>query len=235
MINQKPVYLLAGGRGGRRRTPDPLIQAVFRETGLASPTVAYVGTASDDDAGFFTYMAEFLRQAGARQVNHARICSEGALKKAQDILKVADAVFISGGDVDIGMRVLEEKNMIEFLAKLYGKGTLFFGFSAGSIILAKEWVRWRDPDDDSTAELFPCLGLAPVICDTHDEQGDWKELKAALKLGKDNTIGYGIVSGAAIKVFPNGKIEALGGAIHRYIHHGERVDRIADILPINNI
>jgi peptidase E len=125
--------------------------------------------------------------------------------------------------------------MVDFLFQLYQQGKPFFGVSAGSIMLAKEWVRWRDPDDDSTAELFPCLGFAPVICDTHDEENDWQELKAALKLAEDNVIGYGIVSGAAIKVFPDGKTEALGGAIYRYVHHGERVDRISDILPINSM
>jgi len=132
------------------------------------------------------------------------------------------------------MEVLREKGMVDFLFQLYQQGKPFFGLSAGSIMLAKEWVRWRDPDDDSTAELFPCLGFAPVICDTHDEENDWQELKAALKLEKDNTIGYGIVSGAAIKVFPDGRIEALGNITHRYIRHRERVDRMADILPINN-
>lgn len=54
----------------------------------------------------------------------------------------------------------------------------------------------------------------------------------ALKLEEDNTIGYGIVSGTAIKVFPDGSVEALGGATHQYIRHSGRVDRISDILPI---
>jgi len=57
---------------------------------------------------------------------------------AQDILKSADIVFISGGDVDRGIRVLREKNMIDFLTGLYQQGKLFFGTSAGAIMLAKE-------------------------------------------------------------------------------------------------
>ena len=234
-MNQKPVYLLAGSRGRRRRGPDPLIQAVFRETGKASPTVAYVGTASDDNAWFFRMIERELKNAGAGSINHAIITPRKAdLRKARDILAAADIIFISGGDMERGMEVLREKGMVDFLFQLYQQGKPFFGLSAGSIMLAKEWVRWRDPEDDSTAELFPCLGFAPVICDTHDEENDWQELKAALKLEKDNTIGYGIVSGAAIKVFPDGRIEALGNITHRYIRHRERVDRMADILPINN-
>ncbi len=232
MHYKKPVYLLAGGRSGSRTALDSLIQTVFRESGTPSPTIAYVGVANGDDEGFFNRMANIFKETGAYQVNHALITPKNAnLKKAQDILKSAEIVFISGGDVERGMQVLRERNIITFLSNLYGQGKLFFGLSAGSIMLAKEWIRWRNPDDDSTAELFPCLGFAPIICDTHDEQEGWQELKAALKLEQDNMRGYGIATGTAIKAFSDGKIEALGGALHQYIRHGKKVDRSSDILP----
>jgi dipeptidase E len=234
MSDKRPVYLLAGGRPRVRKVPDPLIQAALRESGRVSPTIAYIGTANNDDEGFFNFIAESFREAGAYRVNHALISSEKAnLKRAQDILKSADIVFMSGGDVDRGMRVLREKNMTDFLSELYEQGKSFFGSSAGSIMLAKEWVRWRDPEDNSTAELFPCLGFAPIICDTHDEQEGWQELKTVLRLEESNAKGYGIVTGLAIKVFPGGRVEALGGAIHQYIRRGNRVDRTADILPVS--
>ncbi|MDD5038234.1 MAG: Type 1 glutamine amidotransferase-like domain-containing protein [Dehalococcoidales bacterium] len=234
MNDKKPIYLLAGGRPSNRKTLDYLIQAVFRESGRASPTLAYVGTANEDNEGFFNRMADIFREVGAYKINHAMISPRRAnLTKARDILKSAEIVFISGGDVDRGMQILNEKNMTDFLSELYEQGKLFFGISAGSVMLAKEWVRWRDPDDDSTAELFPCLGFAPIICDTHDEGDGWGELKAALRLEQDNVKGYGIVSGAAIKVFPDGKVEALGGAIHQYIRRGKRVYKSPDILPLS--
>lgn len=229
----KPVYLLAGGRPPDRKKQNSLIQAVFRERGKTSPTIGYIGTASGDDKRFLEFMARELRDSGASHINHAVIASPKAdLKKAKDILKSSDIIFAGGGDVELGVRILQEKKMDEFLRELYREGKVFFGISAGSIMLAKEWVRWRDPENNSTAELFPCLDIAPVICDTHCEQDEWEELQAALKLEEDNTIGYGIVSGTAIKVFPDGSVEALGGVTHQYIRHGGRVDRILDILPI---
>jgi cyanophycinase len=233
-VKTKPVYLLAGGRAGSRRAPDPLIQAVFRESSILSPTVACVGTANGDSEEFFSRTASSFREAGASRVTHALITPEKAdINKARDILKSADIIFVSGGDVERGMVVLEEKNMTGFLKELYSGGKPFFGLSAGSIMLAREWVRWRDPDDDSTAELFPCLGIAPVICDTHSEQDDWEELKMALKLEENNVRGYGIVSGTAIKVFSDGSVESLGGAVHQYLRHGRQIERISDILPVN--
>jgi peptidase E len=113
-------------------------------------------------------------------------------------------------------------------------GKLFFGISAGSIMLAKEWVRWSDPDNDDTAEIFPCLGIAPIICDTHAEQDNWAELQTLLKLEKDDMKGYGITSGTAIKVYPNGEVVSLGGATHHYIRLNGLLHRIDDVIPSTN-
>ena len=83
---------------------------------------------------------------------------EADLKKASNILESADIIFVSGGDVEAGMDVLQEKNMMSFFNELYRQGKPFFGISAGAIMLADRWIRWPDPDDDDSAELFPCLG-----------------------------------------------------------------------------
>ncbi len=231
-ITTKPVFLLAGGRGARRRSPDPLLQAVFRECGVPSPAVAYVGAASGDDRSFFGFITAAFKEAGAGKIKHALIAPSGAdLKKARDILEKSDVIFISGGDVEAGMDVLNEKGMADFIGGLHRQGKPFFGLSAGSIMLAREWVRWRDPDDDATAEIFPCLDIAPVICDTHAEGDDWEELKALLKLEKSGATGYGLPSGAGIKVFPDGRVEAVGGVVTQFVHRGAKVIKGEDILP----
>ncbi|MGP8080366.1 MAG: Type 1 glutamine amidotransferase-like domain-containing protein [Dehalococcoidales bacterium] len=232
MSNLKPVYLFAGGRPRNAQTFNPLFQAVFKESGKTSPTIAYVGVASDDSKAFFLMMSAMLKGAGSGKVRFAALASKKAdVNKAKDILESSDIVYVSGGDVGHGMQILAEKNMTDFIIGLYRWGKPFFGVSAGSIMLAKEWIRWANPEDDNTAEIFPCLGITPVLCDTHGEADGWEELQALLKLEKDNTIGYGIVSGTAIKVCTDGKIEALAGAIHQYQKHNGQVERIEDILP----
>jgi peptidase E len=233
MSKRKPVYLLAGGRSANRRANDLLIREAFRESDKKSPSVGYVGTANDDDGGFFNLLAGMFRENGACEVTHALLTPDNAdTSGAKYILKHSDMVCISGGDVNKGMQILEERQMVNFLAELYQEGKPFFGLSAGSIMLAKEWVRWRNPDDDATAEVFPCLGLAPVLCDTHDEEGGWEELKVLLMLEKDGAIGYGIAAGNALKVFPDGRMEALGGAIHQYASRSGKVKRISDVMPL---
>lgn len=228
----KPIYLIAGGRGSRRKGPDPLLEKVFKGFEIKLPTVAYTGTASGDDKDFFKFISSSFTDAGAVKVTHAVIATDNAdLDKAKKILDEADIVFVSGGDVEAGMEVLQQKNMLGFFNELYKKGKPFFGISAGAIMLAEKWVRWPDPDDDDSAELFPCLGYAPIICDTHDEQGGWEELQAALMLEKKGRIGYGLASGSGIRVMPDGKVEALGGTVYRYIRRAKGVERIED-LPV---
>ena len=232
MSNWKPLYLLAGGREGSTKSTKQILHEVFREIGKESPSIAYVGAASDDNRIFYQFIAGMIKKVADCKVNRVLICSPKAdISKAKEILESADAIFMSGGDVEIGMQILAEKNMTVFLQDLYKQGKLFFGASAGSIMLVREWVCWENPDDDSTAELFPCLGLAQITCDTHAEDDDWTELKMALKLGGDNAQGYGIPSGACLKVYPDGGVAALGGAVVRYALLDGEVKRQADLLP----
>jgi peptidase E len=229
MINPKPVYLLAGGRGSENKA---VFKEVFNEIARPNPLIAYVGVANNEDKTFFRFMGNEVKKAGKCDISHAIIASKKAdLDKARDIMNKADAVFMSGGDVDAGMKVLESKYMLNIFTDLYNGGKVFFGASAGSIMLCREWVRWTDPDDDSTAEIFPCLDIAPVICDTHAEEDEWEELKTALQIKGDKATGYGIPSGACLKVHPDGRTEALGGIIAQYVKSGYEVIRSDDLLP----
>jgi cyanophycinase-like exopeptidase len=228
----RPVYLIGGGRGSRRKGPDPLLEMVFQGFGIKLPVVAYTGTASGDDKDFFGWISGSFKEAGAAKVNHAIIAPDDAdLKKAMKILDSADIVFVSGGDVEAGMEILQQKKMLDFFNGLYKQGKPFFGISAGAIMLASQWVRWPDPDDDDSAELFSCLNYAPVIIDCHDEQGGWGELQSALRLEKKGTTGYGLSSGSGIMVTPDGKVKAMGGKVYQYIRRADKVEQMAN-LPV---
>jgi len=208
------------------------MQAIAEIIGKSEPVIAYVGAASGDNWPFYKMISGILKRACSCQINRILISSKKAdLGKARNDLSSADAVFISGGDVEAGMKILDEKNMTGFMRDLYLKDTLFFGVSAGSIMLASEWVQWRDPEDDSTAGLYPCLGLAPLICDTHAEEDNWEELKTALSLKDEGAVGYGIPSGACLKVQADGRLEALGGTVVCYSRVKGKVKKLRSLLP----
>jgi cyanophycinase-like exopeptidase len=209
-----------------------ILKLVFRNIGVASPTIAYVGSASDDNPGFFQRISGMFKSAGkAKFVLAPTIDEKADIKKTIKTIESADAVFVSGGDVEAGMQVLERRGIAGIFADLYRQGKFFFGVSAGSIMLADKWVRWRDPDDDSTAELFDCLGVAPVICDTHGEGEGWEELRAAITISPEGTMGYGITSNSCLLVQPDGKVEALAGPVARYLSRGKKAVKQPDLVP----
>jgi cyanophycinase-like exopeptidase len=233
MSKQKPVYLMAGGRSSRGTGFDPAMQAIFREIGKKSPTIAYVGVASGEDRGFLKIIGKTIKESIECSLVMPLIAGKKAdIKKAKEILSSADAIFMSGGDVEAGMEILSEKDMGGFVKGLFTEGKLFFGASAGAIMLAREWVRWRDPDDDSTAELFPCMGVANLICDTHAEGDDWEELKAALLLKNEKEIGFGIPTGSCLTIYPDNRVEALGGPVARYFKKNGQVAKMPDLCPV---
>ncbi len=229
----KPILLIGGGRGmERRKGPDPLVAAALGLAGVERPSVAYVGAASGDNAVFRAFLSRLFRKAGAGEVRLAPLCGKRAdPEKARSVIGESDIVFMSGGDVDEGMRVLSEARITGFLRGLYAAGKPFFGISAGSIMLASKWVRWRDPQDDSSVELFPCLGLARVLCDTHGEADGWEELKTLQRLSPSGSICYGITSNAALLVSPDGVVNALGHDVHRFTRKGRNVVRLEDLRP----
>ncbi len=212
-----PLFLIAGGGASPKRWgPDPVMEEAIARIGVPRPEVAYLGAASGDDPAFRVSLSGVLKKAGAARVVLAPLCGKRADSEvARKVLADSDLVFVSGGDVDEGMQVLRRAGMTAFLKTLHRAGKPFLGVSAGSIMLARRWIRWRDPRDDSSAELFPCLGLAPVLCDTHGEAEGWEELRTLLMLSPVGAMGYGIASGTALVFEPDGSIAAVGGEVAR--------------------
>jgi hypothetical protein len=235
--NPKPVYLIAGGPSSKRGLgPNPLLQAALQLAAVKSPSVAYIGAASADNASFRRMIEQLLRAAGAGDVKLVPLCGSRAdSQKARIIMESCHIVFLSGGDVEAGMMVLRNHGLTDFLRDQYDKGKPFFGVSAGSIMLAKSWVRWRDPDIETSAELFPCLGIAQVHCDTHGEEDGWEELEPLTRLIPNGSISYGIPSGAALIAYPDGSVRALDGEVHRFTCKNGIVRQMQSLCPIPDL
>lgn len=233
MNRTKPVYLLSGDSYHHRKSRDPLIREMLAETGKLRPNVAYIGTASGDDPVFFTVIKTLFERTGAGRIDLVPLAAPDADRvSARALLESADVIFISEGDVELGMRLIRERNMADLIKARFLAGAVLAGFSAGSILLSRQWVHWRDPDDDSTAGAFDCIGIVPLVCDMHDEADGWEELKMLLRLRQvEGEIGYGIPTSMGLRIHPDHRIEAIGGIVHRYTFRDGRVDNIGDINP----
>jgi len=227
------MYLLAGDPGARRGMKDPLICRAIASCGIADPSIAYIGAASGDDKPFFTMLARLMVACGAGAVELAPLAGRRVkLDRTRAILEKADMIFVSGGDVEEGMNVIGERGISPLMRELHRGGKPFFGLSAGSIMLAREWIVWDDPSDDSTASAFPCLGFAPVLCDTHAEEDDWEELRALLLISSEGAVGYGIPAGGGLLVQPGGELEALGRPASCFAKLDRLVKRRPDLRPV---
>jgi peptidase E len=233
MSDGQPVYLFAGGRGKSIFSTFKVMGGLIKSFGKKNPRIAMIGVASLRDNRLVSFAMYALVRAYVRcRIEHAFIAPPDAdLDKAREILNKADIIFFGGGDPDEGMRILQEKNMAGFLQGLIRQGKPCIGVSAGTIMLCEEWVQWSDPGNDASAELHACLAMAPVICDTHAEKEGWPELKAALKLKGEGAIGYGITSGAYLKAYPDGRLEAAAGPVVRFTKKNGIIVPLPDLLP----
>lgn len=224
-----PVYLLAGGHRKSDNSTRDLIRRLWSLDGLRSPTIAYIGSASDDSLSFFQWAQSIFIKAGAEEVRLLPTVAHFSLPSARALLEWASLIFINGGDVEAGMVVLQKRGLIPLLSNRFKAGIPFMGLSAGSIMLAEQWIRWSDPDDNSTAELFPCLGFAPLICDVHAEEDDWEELKMLLTLSSDKTVGYGLHADAALRISPIHTPHAVGAAVCRFRSDQGKIRKLTDL------
>ena len=212
-MNEKPIFLIAGGAPGDTRQMAEDFRTALEACGKPNPKVAYVGTASLDNKVFFHFLKNPIIKAGAGKVTLVPIVNkqldESAVRKT---LSDADAVFITGGEVEDGIVWLKKARLDGFLTDLYRSGKLFFGTSAGAIMMGRHWVHWDKEGDDDTASLFDCLNFVPMIFDAHGEKEDWKELKCALRLLGSGAVGHGLSKGGFFSVDSEGHMTVYRNA-----------------------
>jgi hypothetical protein len=74
--------------------------------------------------------------------------------------------------------------------------------------------------------LFDCLGFIQTTFDTHAEDEDWKELKAALRLQGPGSKGYGIPKGGLVIVDGEGNFSTPESPLLTYVNDGGSVHQV---------
>ena len=219
------AILIAGRKPLNPRAMAAMMSRSF--TGIEKPKVLYIGAANGDSPLFFKLMKSVLKRAGADKITFLRLAREKInIDAAKEAISDADVIFLSGGEVEDGMKWLNKHGLVDFLKDLYKSGKRFMGISAGVIMMGTHWVHWDIEGDDSTSKLFDCLGCIPVLFDVHGEDEDWTELKTALKLlGKDNR-GYGLPAGSMISADSRGSIVNLEKEYLVYVNEGGSVHEL---------
>ena len=217
-----PAILLAGGG-----LKDPGAMARMMSQGFKSiekPKAAYIGTANGDNPVFFQMMKALLKKAGADKVTFVHLAKEKpGLDDAKKTLTEADLIFLAGGEVEDGMNWLKKHDLVPFLKGLYASGKRFMGVSAGVIMMGAHWVHWDIPENNDTAKLFDCMGIIPALFDVHGEEEDWAELKTALKLLGNGSLGYALPRECMISADSRGNLINLSGEYIIFANEGGRI------------
>jgi cyanophycinase-like exopeptidase len=198
------------------------------------PLIAYVGAASGDNVGFYKMLAAAFVGTGAHLEMIRLVGKTAKVSVARRLLDDSDLVFLAGGDVAVGMRILDERGVADDLRRLSAAGKPFVGISAGSIMTGRHWVRFPD-DDETRARPFACLGIAPLNMDAHSEDDNWPELRVLVRLlaKKDaDALGYGVPSKGCLRVDLDGarpKLTALGAPVARV---AAKAGRLVDLVPL---
>jgi peptidase E len=222
------LHLMGGGPGAMLALRTHF-KAATASLSSKRPLVAYVGVASDDNSGFQRMLTTELAFTGAR-FHAAKIASpKASIPDARKLLQECDLVFVSGGDVDHGMSMLAERGILEDFRSLCRQGKPMFGISAGSVMLARDWVRFPD-DDEAKAEIFECIGAVPFHVDAHSEDDDWSELRTLLGLlnarGDKGVVGYGLTVKGGLSVTVDHEsvsLQAIGTDTPRFVVRSGKV------------
>lgn len=234
---RKPVTLIAGQRGNAHFGTRPYLREALQATGARHPSALYIGAANGDDRGFGEALCVLLTIAGAARVFWPKLKARGKRAQALAVLENVDFVFVGGGDVEEGMRVLHDADLVAPLHAAAARGAVFVGMSAGSIMLGERWIRWPHAQArDSEAATYECLGIAECSLDTHGEEDDWNEARAFASVRanelRKKAYAYGIPSGGALVVSPGGQAEALGAPAQLFVAAPNRAAKVDSVLAV---
>lgn len=226
------VWAMAGAGPGTGKKSVRWYADAKAATGKEKPVIAYVGSAHGDGTAMTKMFSTLMFGLTARVVPVKLTSKKLETSEAKRLLAEADLVFVSGGDVDEGMKPIHDRALAPYFRELAEQGKPFTSVSAGSIMLGTRWIRFDEKDEDHV-EPIECLGVVPHAFDAHGEGDDWDELQALARMlagspGAPKAV-VGITSHTC--AFWDGKkLAALGGGLARY-SVAKTPKRLEDLEP----
>jgi peptidase E len=205
----KPIYLLADSRplfwvdNGT-----PFLSTVRQQVENELTRAAYIGASNGDKPEFYSIFRAAMEQI---RVSDCRMIPSAPTEQDQSFLNSADLVLLSGGDVELGWKVMKDNGLSESLVARFNSGAVLMGVSAGAVQLGL--VGWRH-SEASNADLFSTLALVPYVVSAHEEDQDWADLKKLVQFMGGTTYGLGIPKGGAAIHYPDGTLQPVRHSVH---------------------
>lgn len=197
----RPLFLLADSQllfwddaDGR------FVHRLARLAGGGAFRAVYLGASNGDQPEYYQLFQAAMAGTGAE----CRMIPAVPSSDDMAFLRSAGLVLLAGGDVQRGWTAFERSGVREAVAQRHQEGAVLVGVSAGAVQLGMAgWPEGR------TAELFATWGLVPFLVGAHAEEGDWAELRAAVRAHDGQAVGFGIPRGGGMAYHPDGTVEPI--------------------------
>jgi hypothetical protein len=203
----KPLFLLADSsllfwRVGDRPFLECLRTLTGADTSVPPVQAAYLGASNGDEPAFYEIFTAAMEGIGLGRCRHipARPSAQ-----EREWLAGSQVVLLAGGEPRVGWQSFLAQGVAELLRERYLAGAVLLGVSAGAMQLGQRV--WSAPVP-AAGELFPVLGLAPLLVGVH-EAPEWEGLERAVRLAGAPAQGLGIPHGGGVLVHPDLSMEAV--------------------------
>jgi len=198
--------IIAIGGGGFYRDPENLAleKYVIQQTGVESPRVAFVPTASGEpDHYLSSFYAAFLKLGCRPSV----LTFFKRTPELRSFLLNQDVIYVGGGNTKTLLAVWRDWGVTEILREAWESGVVLTGVSAGAICWFEQGLT-----DSFSDELRPldCLGFLPGSCCPHYD-GEAQRRPSYHKLLASGEINAGV----AIEDWTG--VHFIGSELHRVI------------------
>ncbi|RPI74157.1 MAG: peptidase [Desulfobacteraceae bacterium] len=226
MVEKKPLLLMADSQLlFWKKGDDPFIKTFLADDAdRPELKAAYIGAANGDQPEYFDIFKAAMEQLpGAR----CRMIISQPDAEDEKFLDESDVILLAGGDVELGMQVMQANGIWQRIIPKYYTGTLIVGVSAGAVQLGLKG--WRNPNNGDRA-LIDTFKLVPYVIDVHAEAENWESLGKAVRETGPNTTGFGIPFGAGLVLHPDWSLEAVRHPVTEISFTGEEIKQSL-ILP----
>jgi len=198
--------IIAIGGGGFYRDPENLAleKYVIQQTGVESPRVAFVPTASGEpDHYLSSFYAAFLKLGCRPSV----LTFFKRTPEIRSFLLDQDVIYVGGGNTKTLLAVWRDWGVTEILRETWEAGVVLTGVSAGAICWFEQGLT-----DSFSNELRPldCLGFLPGSCCPHYD-GEPQRRPSYHRLLASGEIAAGV----AIEDWTG--VHFIGSELHRVI------------------
>jgi cyanophycinase len=198
----KPLYLLADSQllfwksGG-----DSLAERIRQDLDTNDPKAAYIGASNGDQQEFYDLFLAAMETMG---ISKCRMVPSQPSREDMLFTEDADLILLSGGDVERGWQVFQQNGLNDLIPRRRYDGTILIGVSAGAIQFGLGVL-----SNSAQPKELSLFRFAPFYVGVHDEENDWWDLHAMVKLSRSDVRAIGIAAGGGAVYDAEGTLEPI--------------------------